>query len=246
MSISRFLQSLLLALVLPFMAYASAPSSRETGRTPGAPLRTEKFILRYEEAAEPTPSDGPETETKEKAAEKTEAARASEHPVAAIVPKVDLNVAQRPLFSRPAGQLTLIEKTYLDAYHILHESNTCSQFFGGPRISTGVLNSLYPRLKKRTFDYRLFDEVVVNERGPFYQSMKSPARGFFHSVGHFSANTREARVTMLLHELGHLLTDASHKWLLPDDGGDEARSLANTRVFMEKCGAQIKSLSDNH
>jgi hypothetical protein len=160
---------------------------------------------------------------------------------------------------------TLIDKTYLDAYTILKESNSCSQFFGGPRAATVVLNSLHPRLETSVIEnhvgismfgtitivkdfqigmsYRLFKKSLVNLMGPFYRSVNSKSQAFFHKIGYYLANTREARVSMLLHELGHLLPSPDGGWLLPDDGDDHIQVAANTATIMEKCSEQIKSLS---
>jgi hypothetical protein len=178
---------------------------------------------------------------------------------------VNLNIPTPALFDSSTRQLTLIDKTYLDAYTILRESNSCSQFFGGPRIATSILNFLHPRLKETSLgedhvgirmygsitlgtdfqtgvSYRLFQQALVNLRGPFYQSINSRSQDFFKKIGHYPANTREARVAMLLHELGHLLRGADGRWLLADDGDDHAQIAANTAKIMSTCNEQIKSL----
>jgi hypothetical protein len=259
MSISRFLKSFVLTLALSFLTYAYAPA-RQVSRPPSEPFKIEKFILKTSDAPAPSQADAFDSETKKT----PEATRTSEH--YAVHEKVDLNIAQRPLFTRSSRRLTLIDKTYLDVYAILQENNSCSQFFGGPRVATGVLNSLHPRLKKSSLadnpaginmfgpiinvtdfetglNYRLFENALVNQTGPFYQSINYQSQGYFHKIGHFSANTREARVSMLLHELGHLMPGSDGRWLLQDDGGDQVQSAANTLIVMNKCSKQIESLS---
>jgi hypothetical protein len=79
-------------------------------------------------------------------------------------------------------------------------------------------------------------------RGPFYQSVNYRSQDFFNKIGHYPANTREARVAMLLHELGHLLRGADGRWLLQDDAGDRLQIAANTATIMRQCSEQIKML----
>jgi hypothetical protein len=277
MSNSRFLQTFILTLVLPLLTYAAAPNERaglsrdadsqrylinakEPGKTPGGPLKFKKFILKTDETPVASSSDAVDA----KASEKPEAALSSAH--SSLSGNVNLSAPMRPLFSSSSPRLTLIDKTYLDAYAILRENNSCSQFFGGPRIATQVLNALHPRLKKESLmdthaaiqmfgpitnvtdfqtggTYRLFKNALINLTGPFFQSVNHRFHVYFHDIGHFQANTREARVSMLLHELGHLLPGADGNWLLPDDGGNEIQSTANTFTIMGKCSEQIRALS---
>jgi hypothetical protein len=158
----------------------------------------------------------------------------------------------------------LIERAYQDAYTILKESNPCSQFFGGSHIATSALSSLRSRLKTAMAEthvgismfgsytmvkdfqtgasYRLFQNALVNLLGPFYRSANFKSQSFFKRIGYYPANTREARVTMLLHELGHLLLGSDGRWLLPDDGNNPLQIAANTTTIMEKCSLQIKAL----
>ncbi len=178
--------------------------------------------------------------------------------------KVTRSIPAQSLLSNYLMEQSLIDKAYLDAYAILNESNSCSRFFGGSRIATSALNSLRPRLKTSVIEnhvgismfgpftlvtdsqtgvsYRLFQNVVVNLRGPFYRSDNYRSQIFFKKIGYYPANTREARVTMLLHELGHLLPGSDGRWLLPDDGGNPIQIAANTATIMDKCSEQIKSL----
>src|SRR5947207_14841493 len=109
---------------------------------------------------------------------------------------------------------------------ILSEDSGCSRFYGGaPAIE--VLNELVKRLKPAYFEpslalrmkgelsygynhstglnYRLFESELVNTNGPFYKTSISPLDRTIQRVGEFSPNTREARLTILLHELGHMV-----------------------------------------
>lgn len=61
-------------------------------------------------------------------------------------------------------------------------------------------------------------------------------------VGTFQANTREVRVLMLLHELGHVVKTDEGKWVLPDDGDDSELSRKNTRTVESVCGGEIRNL----
>lgn len=278
MGIGRFLQSFIIALACPFSTFAALPveragSSRSvyahsymddikklTKRTDES-ARSEKFILKTVETTDAAHS----AEVDSTAKGKPKVALSTNNPL--ISGQVNPGIPAQPLWSSSTRQPTLIDKTYLDAYTILQESNSCSRFFGGPRIGTVVLNSLYPRLETSSIEnhvginmsgpitfvtdfqtgvsYRLFKRALVNLMGPFYRSANSKSQGFFHKIGNYPANTREARVTMLLHELGHLLRGPDGGWLLPDDGDSHVQVAANTATIMNKCSEQIKSLSMN-
>jgi hypothetical protein len=156
--------------------------------------------------------------------------------------------------------------TYHDVYHILSEPNPCSNFFGGPLAAVEVLNNLFVELgttrlsntktslvmsgrtrsmrSARTgVSYRLFEKAVINTNGPFYQRKYSRADAFVPSVGSFEPDTREARATIVLHELGHLLQGADGHWLLPNDGSSDEQSKKNTSTIETRCGEQIKELA---
>jgi hypothetical protein len=276
MRVSKFRQAFILLLVIPFIncaasaherletsswadAHRALASVQASGELTGEPVSFDRFILK---TADPhSPSDARILNSK--AEDEREATPPTDS--SAISRRVNLNMPTPPLFNSSSRRLTLIDKTYLDAYTILQESNSCSQFFGGPRIATSILNVLHPRLKETSLGdthvaismfgsitfgtdfqtgihYRLFQQALVNLRGPFYQSINSRSQDFFHKIGHYPANTREARVSMLLHELGHLLRGADGRWLLPDDGDNQAQIAANTTTIMGKCSEQIKSL----
>jgi len=162
------------------------------------------------------------------------------------------------------AKLTLLDKAYLDAFSILQEDNQCSRFYGGPR-AVEVLNQLKLQLKSAYFDrsialrmhgetsfttndasglsYRLFDKAELNINGPFYKPNIFPLNATVPSIGEFSPNTREARVTILLHELGHMIQTSSNSYLLPDDGADLSISKQNTLRVIAVCREQIKGQS---
>lgn len=156
-----------------------------------------------------------------------------------------------------------VEKSYLDIYNILRQDNSCSRFFGGPE-AIEALNGLTQQLRPANLDrhvgmrmtgkatsvlnystgfrYRLFDTVEVNINGPFFKGNGLAGRGRISSIGSFLPNTREARVTLLLHELGHLIQKADDQWVLRDDGNDSWLSGENTQRVIAACGKQIREL----
>ena len=275
MGIVRFLQSFLIMLVLSLLTFPAFAVERvslsrhayahhylanikKLGKRRGESGKAEKFILKTVETTVPSHS----TEVDSNAEGKSEAVRPTDS--SSINGKVNLSIPAQPVLSSASRRPTLIDKTYLDAYTILQESNSCSRFFGGPGVATIVLNSLHPRLETALIDnqigirmtgpvtvvrdfqtgisYRLFKKALVNLMGPFYRSVNSRSQGFFRKIGYYLANTREARVLMLLHELGHLLPNPDGSWLLPDDGDNHVQVAANTATIMDKCSEQIKSL----
>jgi hypothetical protein len=158
----------------------------------------------------------------------------------------------------------LVNSAYLDASSILAEENACSRFFGGPDAALTVLTRLAAQLHRtrlapgvgirmyggftdfsdpsRGFSYRLFDKAVVNIDGPFSSRRSFSNEPPVLNIGGFQPDTREARVLMLLHEIGHLISGPDKNWLLPNDGGDDERSEKNTRLVESKCGEQIRAL----
>jgi len=168
-----------------------------------------------------------------------------------------------PLALPPAKKLNPLQKAYLDSYCILRQSNSCSDLFGGP-VAIKALNGLVKLIKptyldkgivikmggpatmvkddRSGFSYRLFEKAEVNVLGSFYQGNNLPNRPIMPLVGRFEPNTREARVTVLLHELGHLVFKNDGTWVLPDDGYDPSVSQANTDRIVAVCGEQIRNL----
>jgi hypothetical protein len=160
-------------------------------------------------------------------------------------------------------KLSEVETSYLDTFHILREDNSCSRFFGGPE-AIQALSQLTQQLRPAHLDrhigirmrgdttsvlnystgfrYRLFGTVEVNINGPFFQGNGLPGRSRISSIGSFLPNTREARATLLLHELGHLIRKSDGQWVLRDDGNDSGLSSENTHRVIEACGKQIREL----
>jgi len=154
---------------------------------------------------------------------------------------------------------------YYDAMRILGSGNQCSAFFGGPEASVTVFGNFMSGVKRAylpasigvkmsgdytnvlnantQLKYRLFATTSVNMAGPFYQRKGSPFSPSVFGVGSFPASSREARVLMLLHELGHLMKGNDGNWLLPDDGFSMVDSLNNTRKVESICGDQIRDLT---
>ena len=88
------------------------------------------------------------------------------------------------------------------------------------------------------FSFRMFKKVEVNLGGSFF---RNNGRGSVTTI--FPGNSRETRVVVLLHELGHLVKNSSKQWVLPDDGDSNALSLANTDKVITVCRQEIDSLS---
>jgi hypothetical protein len=161
------------------------------------------------------------------------------------------------------GGRSLLERAYLDAFEILASANKCSDLLGGSR-SIAALNDLVAQLGTKNlppsvamqmsgppttyqshltgFTYRIFKKAELNVNGLFFRSnfMNQPR---VPTIGGFQPNTREARVTVLLHELGHLVKGTNKRWLLPDDGDDEILSLANTERILDACRESIKQVA---
>jgi hypothetical protein len=162
-----------------------------------------------------------------------------------------------------AEHLSALDQAYLDAFSILKQDNTCSRFYGGPQVIQ-VLNELKNQLTttnlhsgiavrmsgtttsffsmKYRLSYRLFDKAELNLRGAFYKGNTFHHDQTVPAIGIFAPNSREARVTILLHELGHLVSKSPNSWLLPNDGNDALLSNKNTERIIGVCGAQIRQL----
>ena len=157
-----------------------------------------------------------------------------------------------------------LNQAYSDVYNILSDQNTCSNFYGGRRAATTVLNAFVSQIKYEQVyreisfrmggrltlvqdnaagvSYRLFDRTAVNTNGSFYQRRADPMRNVPADVGTFLPGSRPARALILLHELGHLIRGRNGAWLIPDDGYDPATSKANTLRIEKMCRAQLEAL----
>jgi hypothetical protein len=158
----------------------------------------------------------------------------------------------------------ILGSAYYDTLSILSTPNECSDFFGGPSASVDIFKAIIGKVRRKYFSpsigiqmsgavvnvsnaetkstYRLFDTVSINANGPFYRKRFTTGQPFVPGVGTFGPNTKEARVLMFLHELGHVVKGQSGNWLLPDDGRDEALSRDNTRKIEDVCGDEIRNL----
>jgi len=154
---------------------------------------------------------------------------------------------------------------YYDTMGILRANNRCSMFFGGAEASVHVFSNFMEGIRKEylpsavglkmsgdyinvlnaqtNLKFRLFERASLNSGGPFYQQHGAMVGKTIPGIGSFRPNSREARVLMLLHELGHLMKGTDQNWLLPDDGDNMEDSFRNTRRIESVCGDEIRSLS---
>jgi hypothetical protein len=156
----------------------------------------------------------------------------------------------------------VFSSAYYDTLAILRAGNRCSDFFGGAS-TVDIFDRLIARMHKDYFQadigirmggetenilntqtnrrYRMFEKVELNANGPFYQKYSDSAHTL-PGIGTYGPDTREARVLMLLHELGHTIKSDEGKWLLPNDGDDESLSRRNSIKIEKVCGAEISNL----
>ncbi len=165
------------------------------------------------------------------------------------------------------GQGALYRAAYMDTYRILTAPGDCRTFFGGA-VAVEAFNDLSTQLRTKPLEnrgigmmmagetrnvilnttgraYRLFERATLNSRGAFFHERLTPLGAIVPHVGSFAPNTREARVLMLLHELGHLIRQRDGQWLIPNDGGDVELSTRNTALVEQVCGREIKALGDD-
>jgi hypothetical protein len=167
----------------------------------------------------------------------------------------------------PLPKDSALRDAYLDAYRILSRENSCSAFYGGAAASLTVLNRMVGAVRKEALDddgvgmrmtgevtyckdsrtgaqYRLFGVMTLNARGVFYNRTRFRSPMGWDDPFLVNSELREMRVTVLLHELAHLVEGPDGRWLIPNDGGDARQSLLNTRAVMERCGRHVKALRD--
>jgi len=162
--------------------------------------------------------------------------------------------------SRDEKRLNELDKAYLDAYTILRDENPCSRLFGGP-AAIEALNELVTKFRPayldphiavrmsgeitmfrnagNGFSYRMFQKVELNKSGSFYRS-NTPSERRIPLIADYQPNTRKTRVTLLLHELGHLVRGANKQWVLSDDGNDIEKSIKNTELVVDVCREEIE------
>lgn len=160
----------------------------------------------------------------------------------------------------------VLESVYYNTLSILSTSNRCTDFFGGPAASMEVFQQLMGLVQKDALSstvamrmhgttinaedarsgvrYRLFSKVSINTNGPFFKKKNFNSERSVFGVGSFGPNTKEVRVLILLHELGHLMRGQDGTWLLPDDGGNEEVSRNNSHKIEQVCGEQIRSVAN--
>jgi hypothetical protein len=182
---------------------------------------------------------------------RAEAVETAAPPAAAATAPTPLDLSSGQVADKPS---------YRDVFRVLKDDNACSQFFGGPQLAVTVFNQFTRRLRPKRLgkssvgvvmtgeytnfqdmrtgqSYRVFEQATLNSDGPFRS--KSAAR---MRVGSFPAETRQGRALMLLHELGHLIKGKDGGWLLPNDGGDAARSESNTKEVESHCRGELLAL----
>ena len=160
-------------------------------------------------------------------------------------------------------KLSVLEKAYLDVFTILNDENSCSQLYGGP-AAIAALNELFQRLHptyldrniairmkgattiyqsyRTKFSFRVFDVVEINREGAFFRG-NNPGERRIPLIGTYQPNTRESRVVVLLHELGHMVRGKDLKtWLFADDGDDIFLSQKNSEMVIQACQNQIESV----
>ena len=169
----------------------------------------------------------------------------------------------KALTTRDPEKLSLVDRAYLDVFTILNEDSSCSRFFGG-RNAIAALNEMVVLLKPRYFDrdiairmtgqttlvqsyatgftFRLFERMELNMAGAFFRSPSASERHYTIS-SIYPPNSRETRMVVFLHELGHLVRGADNKWVLTDDGDDQSQSFDNTERVISACREQITSLA---
>ena len=181
-------------------------------------------------------------------------------------PPVNLLVTPRialAIVSKDDRKLNDLDKAYLDAFTILRDDNPCSRLYGGP-AAIEALNELMRvvrpsyldrhiavRMSGSTalylnagngFSFRMFEKVEINKEGSFFRG-NAPSRQRVPPIANFQPNTRQTRVTLLLHELGHLVRGADKQWLLSDDGHDLELSARNTKYIVDVCRDEIESVT---
>lgn len=166
------------------------------------------------------------------------------------------------LTSSDPQKFGLVDLAYLDAFTILIGDNPCSRLFGGPH-ATSALTELVRQLQPRYLDskiairmsgpittvqsnatgfsFRLFEKVELNLAGSFFRTRGSDRK--FSISPTYAPNTRQTRVVVLLHELGHLVKTADRRWVLADDGNNPGLSLRNTEQIVSVCRNDIDRLS---
>lgn len=167
------------------------------------------------------------------------------------------------IVSKDDRKLNDLDKAYLDVFTILRDDNACSRLYGGPAAIEAlnelmrVVRSSYLdrhiavrmsgpitvyRNANTGFSFRMFEKAEINKEGSFYRG-NAPSQQRVPAIADFQPNTRQTRVTLLLHELGHLVSGADKQWLLSDDGHDLELSAKNTKYVVDVCRDEIESVT---
>lgn len=167
------------------------------------------------------------------------------------------------IVSKDDRKLNDLDKAYLDVFTILRDDNACSRLYGGPAAIEAlnelmrVVRSSYLdrhiavrmsgpitvyRNANTGFSFRMFEKAEINKEGSFYRGNASSQQRV-PAIADFQPNTRQTRVTLLLHELGHLVSGADKQWLLSDDGHDLELSAKNTKYVVDVCRDEIESVT---
>lgn len=185
-----------------------------------------------------------------------EIARAGDPPpTVAVTPRLAVIIASKDL-----RKLNDLDKAYLDAFTILRDDNECSRLYGGPSAIEALnefVRNLRPAYLERHiavrmsgpttifrngvtgFSYRMFEKAEINMAGSFYRG-NTPTGGRIPLIANYQPNTRQSRLALLLHELGHLVRRADKKWVLSDDGNDVYLSARNTEHVVDVCRDEIE------
>jgi hypothetical protein len=181
--------------------------------------------------------------------------------IANATPAVDPSLISRiTLRAAKNENLNDLERAYLDVYTILRDDNPCSRLYGGA-AAIEALNEMVRVLRpayidrniavrmsgtttmfknaSNGFSFRIFEKAELNKQGSFYRS-NSPSEHRIPTVAIYQPNTRQTRVTLLLHELGHLVRGADKQWVLSDDGMDLDLSVKNTEFIVDVCRDEIE------
>jgi hypothetical protein len=167
------------------------------------------------------------------------------------------------IVSKDDRKLNDLDKAYLDVFTILRDDNACSRLYGGP-VAIEALNELMRvvrpsyldrqiavRMSGSTtlyrnavtgFSFRMFEKAEINREGSFYRG-NMPSQQRVPPVANYQPNTRQTRVALLLHELGHLVRGADKNWLLLDDGHDRDLSEKNTKYIVDVCRDDIAAVT---
>jgi len=169
-----------------------------------------------------------------------------------------------------------IARAVADARAILQRGGACATFFKDGYDSTdgmvNALDSLGEKLASQDLSsnendvgikqwgaetsvtyapngtqYRLFDNAVVNNNGPFFSAFypgSSTVRPRIGSTSAYAAGSRQAQALMMLHELAHLIRKSGGgDYLIPGDGDDPDQSKTNTNTIDAACHDDINAVA---